>query len=295
MIKSMTGYGWIEGQCATGSARVEVRSVNYKVFKFTPRLPDFLRYKEGELEKIVKEYVKRGHLYLNVETNLSNDTIGSLLDKEKLISYIDSVRMAVSECDLNVSADVAGLIELPGVMELDSLPDGMREEMFESVADILKKALQGLDKMRKAEGESLENYLLDLCSSAEQKIDEVSNAIPRAVRNYKDRLQSKVDELIGDSDVLLEGDALTREVAIMAERSDVAEELERLENHFKQFRMALNSDERGNGKKLEFLTQEMHREANTLGSKLPSSELIHNALDIKSDIHQLREQVMNVE
>ncbi len=296
MIRSMTGYGWAEGECESGSVRVEVRSVNYKVFKFSPRLPDFLRYKEGEFEKIVHNFVKRGHLYLNVEANLSGDTIGNLLDKGKLISYIDSVKDALSGYEVNVSADVAGLVQLPGVMEMDYLPDGMRQEMYESVASVLHAALGSLDAMRKAEGKSLENHLLSLCDSIEKGINEVTETLPEAVRVYKNKLKDKIDSLLGDEqNITLEDEMLSREVAVMAERSDVAEELERLINHVNQFRSALADETHSNGKKLEFLTQEMHREANTLGAKLPSAALVHNALDIKSDIHQLREQVMNVE
>ncbi len=294
MIRSMTGYGWAQGDCGSGSVRVEVHTVNYKDFKFSPRLPDFLRYKEGELEKIARTFVKRGHLYMNVDAELSTDMIGRLLNRGKLLSYIDSVRDAVGH-EIPLTADISGLIDLPGVMDLDSLPEEMRDDMYESVSGVLKEALKSLDTMRKTEGASLEKHLLKLCKSVEDKIKNVAASLPEAVRAYQCRLQEKIDELTGDIDVSLDGSAMSREIAIMAERADVAEELERIENHVDQFTEALSGAKRGTGKKLEFLTQEMHREANTLGSKLPSAELVHHALDIKSDIYQLREQVMNVE
>ena len=295
MIKSMTGYGWGEGECSAGSVRVEVHSVNYKDFKFSPRLPDFLRYREARLEKIARKTVKRGHLYVNVDADLSTELIGRLLDKDRLNSYIGSVCDAVPE-GVTVTADVAGLLGLPGVMDLDSLPEDLREQMSETVAAVFAQALDGLDTMRVAEGRSIENHLLRLCESVERKIDAINTVLPDAVRAHQDRLREKIDSLVGENvEVAMDGGVLSREIAVLAERSDVAEELERLSNHLHQFRRAMEDGDAGAGKKLEFLTQEMHREANTLGSKLPSSDLIHSALDIKSDIHQVREQVMNVQ
>lgn len=295
MIRSMTGFGWCEGKCDAGSVRVEVRTVNYKTFRFSPQLPDFLRYKEGAFEKIAGAYISRGNLYLNVDARLSEDIVGRMLDRKKMLSYIEAVRSAVHGEDIAVTADVAGLVDLPGVLEMESLPDDIREDMYVCVEGVLREAIESLDAMRKTEGEGLQKHLLKICGSAEEKTEALSDLIPEARRSCQERLHERVSELLADSGVSPDSEALSREVALIAERSDVAEEVERLGNHFEQFREALGSGERGIGKKLEFLTQEMHREANTLGSKLPSAELVHHALDIKADVHQLREQVMNVE
>ncbi len=295
MIKSMTGYGRAAGDCAAGSLRVEVRTVNYKNFRFSPQLPDFLRYKETELEKFAASFVARGNLYLNVEAGLSKDAVGRLLDGEKLHSYIDAVCKVVGEGGINVTAEVSGLLGLPGVMDLNSLPDDMRGEMYGCLEGVLREALLGLDEMRRSEGESLQKHLLTLCESVQQRIVELSSMLPDALRAYQLRLEERVKKLLGESGISPESDSLSRELALMAERSDVAEEVERLDNHIKQFKKILGEYEQASGKKLEFLAQEMHREANTLGSKLPSADLVHLALEIKSDIHRLREQVMNVE
>lgn len=293
MIRSMTGYGWAQGHCRAGSARVEVHTVNYKDFKFTPRLPDFLRYKEGELEKIARSFVKRGHLYANVDADISTELIGKLLDRPKMKSYIDAARDAVGDA-VNVTAEISGLLALPGVLDLDSLPEDMREEIYRAVSEAFRNALTTLDGMRLDEGKGLKNHLLSLCEAMQQRIKSLSVSLPDAILAYQKRLKDRIGELMGDLERPDDG-VLSREISIIAERSDVAEELERLRNHLEQFRRALGGKERGAGKKMEFLAQEMHREANTLASKLPSAELIHSALDIKTDVYQMREQVMNVE
>jgi uncharacterized protein (TIGR00255 family) len=288
----MTGYGWSATDTEYGNIRVEMRAVNYKELKISSRLPDSLRLKESELENIIRKHISRGHVYLTVNLNLTEKAMTALIDQDKLHMYLDLATGAASGSKTKVVAEAASILSLPGVIDLETMPTEVRDALWETVKECTEEATRHLVAMRQAEGDHLAEQIESLSNDISKQLGKIESQSDQCLREYRDRLYSRIKELI-DSSTPTDEQAITREAASTAERSDVSEEIIRLKSHLQQFSDQLRIE--NNGKKLEFFAQEMQREANTLASKLPSTELVNAALEIKSDVHQLREQLRNVE
>jgi len=295
MIRSMTGYGAAERVWEEWTIRVEARSVNHSELKLSARMPEMLRLRESELAALAKETIRRGHLYLSVSCELARKALDKTLDRERLRAYLKAVKEVAEGEGVHVSAEVGALMGLPGVINVEALPDDVKDALWEEVVQTVREALKALLAMREAEGRNLCEQLSALCAEVRSRTESVASEAGRCLREYKARLAERVAELMDAAPSPVDQDVIAREVAMIAQRSDVSEEVTRTYSHLDQFEKHLDSDGEPVGRALEFLSQEMLREANTAASKLPSGQQVQQAIRIKADVHRLREQVRNVE
>jgi uncharacterized protein (TIGR00255 family) len=295
MIRSMTGYGCAERVWDKWTVRVELRSVNHSDLRVSPRLPDMLRARELDVARTVQQTIARGHVYVDVNCRLAPEAAAQMVDREALRGLVRMARDIAAEEGLTATAEAGSLLSLPGVMSTDALPDHVREGLWRAVAEALQDALRGLVAMREAEGLNLKNHLCEICAAISARADALSASLPQAIKEHQQRLRERIEQLLAGTPVSLDPNALAQETAVLADKSDVSEETARMKSHLDQFARCLESDGGPVGLKLEFLAQEMQREANTMAAKLPSSELVQQAIEIKADVQRLREQARNVE
>jgi uncharacterized protein (TIGR00255 family) len=298
--KSMTGYAMVRGEFAGWLIRVSVKSVNHRFLDVKIRIPDSLEPYEHRLRQTVRGRIHRGHLDVHVSVD-PGAAAPVHVNRGLLGAYVNAAQELKEQTGAKAELDPVSLLRLPGVITglASVLPETEEEqEEFGSVLDkYLLEALAKMDDMRKAEGrhiaEELRSRIANIGSMAEQVRELVATLRPAFAR----RLEARLRELLTGTNV--EASRLAQEAALLAERSDISEELDRLRSHLQQFSKLL--DGAGElGKKLDFLLQEMHREANTMLSKTPGVEsealaITGLSLEIKAEIEKLREQVQNIE
>lgn len=293
MLRSMTGFGSAAGRVEGVNYTVEVRSVNNRYLKLSTKLPDFLAGMESEIETLVRRRIQRGTVNLGVQMRLPQDRAAAVVNTAVLSNYLDQLRSMDIEGNPMLRVDLAALMQLPGVCEPPSL-DELVEATRDGLMALVGQALDALTDMRRKEGETLRADLLGNCEEIESKLGTIAEFAPRVVAEYHERLTTRVGELTRAGNVKIDEDMLAREVAIFADRCDIAEELTRLRTHVEQFRNTAGSPEPA-GRKCDFIAQEMLREANTIASKANSADIARHVVDIKTAIDRIKEQVQNVE
>ena len=291
-MKSMTGFGKRESLCQRAMVGVEVRSVNHRFCEIMVRLPKTLSSMELKLKEQVKRTCDRGRIELTVTMNGGGGGSKVVqLDRAMAGRYVRGLRELQREFKLSGTVDVnvvAGFRDLfttqEEAMVIKDLP--------RFVEGLAQRALTDLEKMRKKEGAALQKDLLQRIQTVEGRLAIVYQHLPLALQTAADRLKARVAKL-------LEGERgndyrVAQEIAMLAERSDVTEELTRLQSHLAQFRSALKSKDPV-GKRLDFLLQEMGREVNTIGSKANDIEISSQVVELKSELEKIREQVQNIE
>lgn len=293
MISSMTGFGAAEC-CENGvSYRVEIRSVNNRYFKASTKLPEHLQRFEGEIDKQLRGRMGRGSISYTLKVKDENAPTSVEVNKAALGRYVSVLAQVAAEHKL-ASIDLAGLLDFPGVCEPVEMNDDLLAAQLKIVQRLTNEAIDRLLTMRRTEGEALERDLAEQCAGIRDRIAQVAERSPLVVDEYHKRLRVRVQQLMETSSVELDHDALVREVAIFAERCDVNEELSRLASHLDQFAELCAAPEE-TGRKLDFLAQEMLREANTIGSKASDAQVSRHVVEIKAAIDRIKEQVQNVE
>ena len=295
MIRSMTGFGAAEVQAGQWTVRAELRSVNHRDLQVSFRVPDAFGAKEIELQRLIEARARRGHVRLAVSVQVKADQTDVLVDTAQIEGYVRVLKALAERGGVPVQIDLAGLLRLPGVLR-DVTTDGeLRGRLWPSVLESVEAALAAMVSMRETEGANLAVQLHEVCAAVEAAVARIEVAVPDVTAAYRDRLTERIETLLDGTGVAAGEEALAREVAYFAERADVSEEVARLRSHVAQFRDALDSDEEAVGRRLEFLGQEMLREANTMAAKLPAGDQIRDAMDLKGLIDRVREQVRNVE
>jgi uncharacterized protein (TIGR00255 family) len=288
----MTGFGVGRGRAGGEEFTAEVKAVNHKYVEVKVRLPRELQALEPELQRQVKAVCTRGAVELSlrravVTASGSVPTVDAGMAKAWRAALSEVARQSGLP-DTTTAAEVAGQ---PGVVRMEEptmdVPSATR-----AAESAVAEALLGLSAMREREGKALEQDLTARLLRVAQLVRELQGLAPRAVEEYRDRLAARLKELT--SGVPIEPQRLAQELALFAERTDVAEELTRLDSHLGQFRELLASAE-PSGRKLDFLLQEMNREVNTAGSKIQSSEASTRVVELKAELERIREQVQNVE
>lgn len=292
MIRSMTGFGAASVEDGALSVRVEARSVNHRFLQVKTRLPSELAHLEGELEGVVKKLVERGAVTIHVAVERAASATVAKLDEGVARVYRDQLQAMAKALGIAGDVKLETLVELPGVV---ASPDLRAEVEHEAklVENAVRGALAKLVAMRAVEGQSL---LADMKKHADgivKLIAQIGERMPAVVVEHHAALQKRVDELLGGRDVVKKAD-LARELALLAERMDVSEELSRLSSHLGQLDTLL-SREKPVGRELDFLVQEFLREANTIGAKCSDASIAHAVVELKTLIERLREQVQNVE
>ena len=295
MIKSMTGFGKAEADLKGYHISVEVRSVNAKGLKVSWELPEAFRAREGGLEKLIKDHLTRGHVLFALQCVQTNTEAQLQIDTEKLRAYLRLFKRLAEEENVQMQLDPASMTRLPDVESSHSFEEEACEALWPQVMDTARRGLCELVAMRQSEGKNLAEQFRTLCASIAQRLQRIDGNTERFVKEYQKRLKMRIESLLSGTSIALEEDAIYRETALFAEKSDVSEEIARLRSHLHQFTDALQGGDEPVGRKLEFVAQEMLREANTMAAKIPDAELVQEVLAMKVEIDQLREQLANVE
>ena len=296
MLLSMTGYGEARFQSEQLSLSIELRAVNNRYLKVSVRASDPYHLLEPEFEKVIRRTIRRGTLQVHLRCEKQSATHDFRLNAVALRSYLGQLRAAAGELGLSVdsSALLAGVLALPGVVvEPGSLAFQLHED-WPIIEGVLEKALTSLQSMRQEEGRAMAQELLAHRDAIARRLERIRQRIPQVTTLFRDRLHERVRSLLSELDVHIDRSDLIKEVAIFSERSDIAEEVVRLASHLDQFQGFLNEEE-SPGRKLEFLTQEMFREANTMGSKASDVEISREVVEIKGTLEKIRELVQNIE
>lgn len=296
MIRSMTGYGEAERAVDDVAVRVEIRTVNHRHFNANVRTPPALARLEAPLREWLRALLPRGHVSCTVRADATGAgaTRGLRLDAERIGAHVAALREAAERFGLPGTVDVAaiaGLRELLVPDEGEDLPPAASDEL---VREATEAAAAQTVKMREAEGVRLQADLAERLDAIADALQVIAARAPERLLAERDRLRQAVAELA--EGVGIDEDRLAQEIAFLAERWDIHEELVRFRAHLELFRELLAADgSEPVGKRLAFLVQEMHREANTLGSKANDAAIVHRVVAIKDEVEKLREQVENVE
>jgi uncharacterized protein (TIGR00255 family) len=289
----MTGFGAAGGKVQGIEYAVEIRSVNNRYFKAVLKLPEHFSQLESDIEKLVRSKLSRGTLTVVVRVRLPDELAAYKVNSAALQNYIEELKPLEIDANPALRIDLGSLLQLPGVCEPQPLDDVI-EKSRDGLMALVDRALAEVVEMRRAEGRALEDDLLARCGEIEAGLKIVGDRSPLVVQDYQKRLAARVKELTDAGQVSIDEEYLAREVAVFAERCDIAEEVSRLRGHLDQFRCAVDSAEAG-GRKLEFIAQEMLREANTIASKANDSEIARAVVDIKTAVDRIKEQAQNVE
>ena len=298
MIRSMTGYSRVEAEEAGFALTVSIRGTNHRFLDPQLRLPSSLEALEPVVRRLLKEHVSRGHVEISVGFSGTGAT-ELKIDRKLLAAYLQGYQTLKQEFGAAAEPDLMALLRVPGLVETgngDMSPEDL-DRLRQMLETAVAKALTQLNEMRAREGESLERDLLSRLAHLAALRVNVANLAEKAPQYYKQRLEGRIRDLAGSGE--LDGGRLAQEVAYLASRSDIAEELTRFQSHLDQVRQLL-AESSEIGKKLDFLLQEMNREANTLLSKttdvpVVGLEITRQAIEMKTEIEKLREQAQNIE
>jgi len=287
----MTGFGSAEGEVGGALVAVEVRSVNHRFFNPSIKLPAEFGKWEGEVRDALRRGVSRGHVTLIAR--IAREQAEGRIDEKRFASYVQQLRELQQRYGLDTALDIGTILRLPEVLgprENGAEPAGAAQDLVE----IVSRAVAALDAMRVSEGERLAAYIFERLELIEDAVERIATRAPDRLVEQRDRLRQAVQELAGG--VALDDQRLAQEIAILADRLDVSEEVSRFGSHLEAFRAALKSaPSEGVGKRLGFLLQELLREANTTGSKANDAAILQDVLGIKEELERIREQVENLE
>jgi uncharacterized protein (TIGR00255 family) len=296
VLLSMTGYGESRQQGDQLSVAVELRALNNRYLKISLRAAEpYTRY-EPEIEKILRRVVRRGTIQVLLRVHRQAAARDFRLNAVALRSYLEQLRDLQKDLGLGKGSGLsaAQLLALPGVVAEPAMEERDGTGDWTVIERVLEEALGRLQAMRREEGRAMGRELLALRDEIARHLAAIRERAPGVVNAYRDRLHERVRLMLAELDVQIDRSELIKEVAIFAERSDIAEELVRLASHLDQFQDVLEEPE-SPGRKLEFLTQEMFREANTIGSKANDVEIARHVVEIKGAIEKIRELIQNIE
>lgn len=292
MIVSMTGFGDAATERAGTHYSVEIRSLNNRFFKSVIRLPDALSSLEPEIEATLREKLGRGSITYTLNIKIASGEAGASLNVGVLDSYLS--QLAPLKAKYGATVELSSLLQLPGVME-DAVASGDDTEAHQAVIrDLTTTAIVKLIEMRQREGRALFDDLYKHVTIINTSLVEIGKRAPFVVDEYHKKLAARVNQLMAKAELKVNETDLIKEVALFAERADISEEIQRLSEHMRAFEHECRHSEHA-GRKLDFITQEMLREANTIASKANDAAIARNIVEIKGAIDRLKEQVQNVE
>lgn len=292
MLLSMTGYGAARQEWGAVVVLAEIRTVNNRFLKCSLRLPEGLAPQEARYERIIRQQIARG----TVSASVRIEEVASQADVQ---IHVPLLKELMRQCEtLGTEWNLQrptwdGLLSLPGMMVERSGPESL-DDLGNVVEETLAAALVQLNVFRRSEGEAMAVDLRTNLDAIEREVDSVAEAAPTIVVDYRDRLLERVGELLAKTEARVESNDLIREVSMFADRCDINEELTRLRSHLSQFRSFID-DEQSQGRKLDFLTQELNREVNTIGSKANNVGIAHRVVEMKTAVERIREVLQNVE
>jgi uncharacterized protein (TIGR00255 family) len=288
----MTGFGEARRQDQQWTIAVELRTVNNRHFKLSAKIPESYAMMEPALEQLVREKVRRGTVQLSLRIDRPRRPEDYRINLVALSSYRDQLK-ALRGFDER-TLDLGQLLALPGVVEDFRSLDRQPDHDWPEIARVVNEALAKLEAARAVEGRAMAAELIALGRAVSGQLSLIAERGPQVVEQHQKRLTERVAALLKNHDVTVEAKDLVREVAILADRGDISEEIVRLRAHLTQFFATIDEDE-SSGRKLEFVSQEMGREVNTIGSKAGDVEISRSVVEVKALLEKIRELVQNVE
>jgi len=292
----MTGYGEASAQVGGVHYFIEVRSLNNKYFKASIRLAEEFQGLEAEIESRLREKLSRGTITMNARCSDASESAAYTVNSAALSKYVDQLKAVPAVASGEFRVEISSLLSLPGVLQPPADEEDRVERARGAFLPLLAKAMASLIKMREREGSML---VADLHSHREfiaKRLVLIQEKAPGVIADYEQRLRSRIEALLQEADRRVDPADLVREVAVYAERTDIAEEIKRLSAHLDQFgELLAGTDDRPIGRTLDFLAQEMLREANTIASKSPDASISRGTVEIKGAIDRIKEQAQNVE
>lgn len=292
MLRSMTGFG--RGEDTIGGRHIvfEIKSVNHKYFEFNSRISRGYLFLEDKLKAYIQGKISRGKVdvFLQIET-LEETDVQVLVNHSLASAYVTALQELKERYQLPDEPSLALLSKYSDIFSVHKAPED-EDAVWEAVRQVADQAIASFLKMREAEGARLKADILEKAGEIVALVDQVERHTPETVEHYRERLKAKIEELLQDN--RFDEQRVLTEVAIFADKVAVDEETVRLRSHFQQLQRLVDSDGPV-GRKIDFLVQEMNREANTIGSKSVNSQIAYLVVDIKALIEKIREQVQNVE
>ncbi len=292
MIKSMTGYGKSSNSINLRNYEIQIKSVNHRYLDISIKIPRELSYLEEDIKKEISSKTKRGKIdvFITFEYN-SLEGKDIKINSELARIYIKELKNLAEQENILSDIQVNDIARYPDVLKIQK-NDNDDEIIKSEVIEIVKNATDGLVEMRKIEGIKISEDLLKRLDIIKQKVDEISGFSTGLIQEYVVKLEERIKQVLKNQEI--DERRLAEEVVIYADKCSIEEEVTRLNSHILQFKTLLNSNE-AIGKKLDFLTQEMNRETNTIGSKANNLDITKRVIDIKTEIENIREQVQNIE
>lgn len=290
----MTGFGAAKGQNERLSVAVEVRAVNNRYLKVSSRFPDDYAALEGEIERVVREHVSRGTVTVAFDVRPASGASAARLNAEVLKAYWNQLQDLSRQLAVGVPADLSNFLTLPGVVTDSSRGELDAERDWPFLKAQLEEAIGKFKEFRQREGRSMGDDLRLNGRVIADSLDQIAKTASEVVNQYRDKLLERIRELLKGTNVVISEPDLIREVSLYADRCDINEEVTRLRCHLEQFEAFL-SDKVSQGRKLDFLVQEMFREVNTIGSKANNVSLARCVVEMKSAVERIREVLQNVE
>jgi len=272
--------------------QVEVRTVNNRHVKLSAKISEPYGAREAEVEQLVREKVKRGSVQLNLRVERPRRPEDYRLNLVALASYREQLKSVHGFGEQ--ANDLTQLLMLPGVVEDCRLPEPVTDEAWSKIASVVSQALDQLHSSRAEEGRVMAGELVALARQINEQLDRIADRAPAVVVNYQKRLTERIQTLVRGQGLAIEPHDLAREVAILADRCDISEEIVRLRAHLNQY-IGIIEDTPSSGRKLEFVVQEMAREINTIGAKANDVEISLSVVEVKALLEKIRELVQNVE
>ncbi|MFV1966236.1 MAG: YicC/YloC family endoribonuclease [Pirellulaceae bacterium] len=294
MLLSMTGHGAALVQRGDMSVAVEVRTINSRYFKLSVRASDGFAAIESRVDEVVRRFIRRGTVQVDVRVEQQVAPEHFTLNEVVLAGYQQQLQQINERLQANETVPLHSLLILPGVVRERMASTTDLDSDWPIIAAGLEQSLEHLTRMRSDEGQAMAADLCDNCQTISAELSHVEERAPLVAEHYRNRLTERINRMLPEYKVQVEPADLVREVGLFAERSDISEETVRLRSHLDQFD-SIMKDRDGGGRKLEFVTQEMFREANTIGSKANDAEIAHHVIEIKAAIERIREMVQNVE
>ncbi|MCR5800960.1 MAG: YicC family protein [Lachnospiraceae bacterium] len=292
MIMSMTGFGRGEAENSERKFTVEIKSVNHRYLDVSLKMPKSLSFFESAIRQEIKDHISRGKVDIFITYENRSENVGTLKCNNALAAeYLNKMRELSAQLGIDDDVRISSLARFPEVFEIEESDDD-EEEIWNLLRDAVRKACEAHAESRGREGENLKNDLLAKLDYVKSMVDFIEERSPQIISEYRDRLHAKVQELLGDRQI--DEGRILQEVTIYADKICVDEEMVRLRSHIEAVRNELNKG--GSvGRKLDFLAQEMNREANTTLSKTTDVEISSKGVDLKTEIEKIREQIQNIE
>ena len=293
MIKSMTGFGRSEVVTDERKITIELKSVNHRYLDLSIKMPKKLSFLEGSIRNLMKTYIQRGKVdvYITYEDyTINNGTLK--YNKELAAEYIACLKQIQQDFDLDYDIKVSTLSRYPDILTMEE--QSVDEEELRSILEPpVREACEKFVQTRTQEGHNLEKDLLEKLDGLDKKVTRIEERSPEVVNAYRTKLEAKVSELLEDTQI--DDNRIAAEVILFSDKICNDEETVRLHSHVKNMKKMLTTETEGIGRKLDFMAQEMNREANTILSKSSDMEISDIAIDLKTEIEKIREQIQNIE